>query len=150
MQKGQTLDAFFTLNLNPRLNFSIAYKGLRSEGNYINQLSSTGILDLQQATTQKRRYFANAHFTSQDILNEENGGITTISDFEDEDPNYDNRQRLQVYFTDAKSFLKGKRVFLDHFLRVNDKKELTIYTSAINLITKINFLNTIKQRCPQQ
>jgi hypothetical protein len=32
MQKGQTLDAFFTLNLNPRLNFSIAYKGLRSEG----------------------------------------------------------------------------------------------------------------------
>jgi hypothetical protein len=53
MQKGQTLDAFFTLNLNPRLNFSIAYKGLRSEGNYINQLSSTGILDLQQATTQK-------------------------------------------------------------------------------------------------
>jgi hypothetical protein len=48
-------------------------------------LSSTGILDLQQATTQKNeRYFANAHFTSQDILNEENGGITT-SDFEDED-----------------------------------------------------------------
>jgi hypothetical protein len=40
-------------------------------------------------------YFANAHFTSQDILNEENGGITTISDFEDEDPNYDNRQRLR-------------------------------------------------------
>jgi hypothetical protein len=36
-------------------------------------LSSTGILDLQQATTQKNeRYFANAHFTSQDILNEEN------------------------------------------------------------------------------
>jgi hypothetical protein len=47
-------------------------------------LSSTGILDLQQATTQNERYFANAHFTSQDILNEENGGIT-ISDFEDED-----------------------------------------------------------------
>jgi hypothetical protein len=72
-----------------------------------------GILDLQQATTQKNeRYFANAHFTSQDILNEENGGITTISDFEDEDPNYDNRQRPGI--TDAKSFLKGKRVS-DHF-----------------------------------
>jgi hypothetical protein len=59
--------------------------------------------------TKNERYFANAHFTSQDILNEENGGITTISDFEDEDPNYDNRQRPR-YFTDAKSFLKGKRV----------------------------------------
>jgi hypothetical protein len=121
MQKGQTLDAFF-LNLNPRLNFSIAYKGLRSEGNYINQLSSTGNFRFTTSyNTKNERYFANAHFTSQDILNEENGGITTISDFEDEDPNYDNRQRLQVYFTDAKSFLKGKRV-LDHFLRVNDKK----------------------------
>jgi hypothetical protein len=39
-----------------------------------------------------------AHFTSQDILNEENGGITTISDFEDEDPNYDNRQRLEFIY----------------------------------------------------
>jgi hypothetical protein len=49
-------------------------------------------------------------------------------------------------FTDAKSFLKGKRVFLDHFLRVNDKKGANnLY--VINLITKINFLNTIKQRC---
>jgi hypothetical protein len=111
MQKGQTLDAFFTLNLNPRLNFSIAYKGLRRR--VITLIScQAGILDLQQATTQKNeRYFANAHFTSQDILNEENGGITTISDFEDEDPNYDNRQRLQVYFTDAKSFLKVSACF---------------------------------------
>jgi hypothetical protein len=53
------------------------------------------ILDLQQATTQKMSAILPAHFTSQDILNEENGGITTISDFEDEDPNYDNRQRLE-------------------------------------------------------
>jgi hypothetical protein len=53
---------FFYLNLNPRLNFSIAYKGLRSEGNYINQLSSTGILDLQQATTQKNELFCQCSF----------------------------------------------------------------------------------------
>jgi hypothetical protein len=123
MQKGQTLDAFFTLNINPRLNFSIAYKGLRSEGKYINQLSSTGNFRFTTSyNTKNDRYFANAHFTYQDILNEENGGITTISDFEDEDPRYDNRQRLQVYLNDAKSFLKGKRVFLDHFLRVNAEK----------------------------
>jgi hypothetical protein len=105
MQKGQTLDAFFT------------------EGNYINQLSSTGNFRFTTSyNTKNERYFANTHFTSQDILNEENGGITTISGFEDEDPRYDNRQRLQVYVNDAKSFLKGKRVFLDHFLRVNAEK----------------------------
>lgn len=122
MQKGQTLDAFFTLNTSPKLNFSIAYKGLRSEGRYINQLSSTGNFRFTTSyNTLNKRYIANAHFTFQDILNEENGGITTINDFESEDPNYDNRQRLQVYFTDARSFLKGKRVFLDHFLRINPK-----------------------------
>jgi hypothetical protein len=48
MQKGQTSMLFFTLNINPRLHFSIAYKGLRSEGRYINQLASTGTLDSRQ------------------------------------------------------------------------------------------------------
>jgi hypothetical protein len=123
MQKGQNLDAFFALNINPRLNFSIAYKGLRSEGEYINQLASTGNFRFTTSyNTKNERYFANAHFTYQDILNEENGGITTISDFESENPDYDNRQRLEVYLNDAESFLKGKRVFLDHFFRVNSKK----------------------------
>jgi hypothetical protein len=123
MQKGQTLDAFFTLNINPRLNFSIAYKGLRSEGRYINQLASTGNFRFTTSyNTKNERYFANAHFTFQDILNEENGGITTISDFESKNPDYDNRQRLEVYLNDAKSFLKGKRVFLDQFFRVNSEK----------------------------
>lgn len=123
MQKGQTLDAFFTLNINPRLNFSIAYKGLRSEGKYINQLASTGNFRFTTSyNTKNERYFANTHFTYQDILNEENGGITTISDFESENPDYDNRQRLEVYFNDAETFLKGKRLFLDHFFRVNSEK----------------------------
>jgi hypothetical protein len=123
MQKGQTLDAFFTLNINPRLNFSIAYKGLRSEGRYINQLASTGNFRFTTSyNTKSERYFANVHFTNQDILNEENGGITTINDFESENPDYDNRQRLEVYLNDAKSFLKGKRFFADHFFRVNPTK----------------------------
>lgn len=123
MQKGQSLDAFFTLNISPRLNFSVAYKGLRSEGKYINQLSSTGNFRFTTSyNTLNNRYFVNAHYTDQDILNEENGGITTISDFESGDINYDNRLRLEVYLNDAKSFLKGKRVFVDHFFRVNPKK----------------------------
>jgi hypothetical protein len=42
VRKGQSVDAFITLNTSENLNFSIAYKGLRSEGEYINQLSSTG------------------------------------------------------------------------------------------------------------
>ena len=120
MKQGQSVDAFFTLNTAPRLNFSIAYKGLRSTGRYINQLASTGNFRFTTSyNTKNRRYFANAHFTSQDILNEENGGITTIEDFESGNPDYDNRERLEIYFKDAKSFLKGKRVFVDHIFRIN-------------------------------
>ncbi|MDI6031851.1 putative porin [Flavobacterium sp. LB2P84] len=124
VRKGQSVDAFITLNTSENLNFSIAYKGLRSEGEYINQLSSTGNFRFTtNFNTKNKRYFAKAHYTFQDILNEENGGITTIDDFESEDPNYNNRQRFEVYFSDAKSFLKGKRIFLDHNFRINSEKE---------------------------
>lgn len=120
MKQGQNVDAFFALNLTPRLNLSIAYKGLRSEGRYVNQMSSTGNFRFTTSyNTKNTRYFANAHFVSQDILNEENGGIVNIEDFESGDPRFINRDRLEVYLTDARSFLKGKRVFLDHFFRVN-------------------------------
>jgi hypothetical protein len=120
MKQGQNVDAFLTLNITPRLNFSIAYKGLRSEGIYINQLSSSGNFRFTTSyNTKNKRYFANAHFVSQDILNEENGGIVNIEDFESGDPRFTNRDRLEVYLTDARSFLKGKRIFLDHYFRVN-------------------------------
>lgn len=123
VKKGQSVDAFITLNTSENLNFSIAYKGLRSEGEYLNQLSSTGNFRFTtNYNTKNKRYFVKAHYTFQDILNEENGGVTTIENFESEDPNYNNRQRFEVYFNDAKSFLKGKRIFLDHNFRINSKK----------------------------
>jgi Putative porin len=119
-QKGQSVDSFITLNTSENLNFSMAYRGLRSTGKYINQLSSTGNFRFTISyNTKNKRYFANLHYTHQDILNEENGGITTIEDFESENVDYKNRQRLEVYLTDAKSFLKGKRIFVDHFFRIN-------------------------------
>ena len=123
IKKGQSVDAFITLNTSENLNFSIAYKGLRSEGEYINQLSSTGNFRFTtNYNTKNKRYFLKAHYTYRDILNEENGGITTINNFESEDPNYNNRQRFEVFLNDAKSFLKGKRIFVDHNFRLNSKK----------------------------
>ena len=122
MTKGQSVDSFFTLNLTPGLNFSIGYRGLRSEGKYINQLASTGSFRFTTNYNSKSfRYQLKAHFVSHDILNEENGGITTVSDFESADIRFTNRQRLEVYLTDAESFLKGKRIFIDHMFRVNPK-----------------------------
>lgn len=121
--KGHSVDSFFAVNVSPNLNFSIAYKGLRSEGKYINQLVSTGSFRFTTSYNDTgKRYFLNAHFTGQDALHEENGGITTIEDFESEDPDFNNRQRLQVYFTDAESFMKAKRIFADQIFRINPKQ----------------------------
>lgn len=123
INKGQTLDSFITLNTTERFNVSAEYKGLRSEGNYINQLSSTGNFKLTASySTKHGQYYINGHYTYQDISNEENGGITTPADFESGDPDYKNRQRLEVYLTDAKSFLKGKRLFFDHAYRINETR----------------------------
>ncbi|WP_253790908.1 putative porin [Flavobacterium sp. HSC-32F16] len=122
INKGQNVDSFITLNTSKNLNFSIAYRGLRSEGDYINQLVSAGNFRFTTSyATTNRRYALNAHYTYQDNSNEENGGITTPEDFESGNPDFKNRQRLQVYLTDAKSFLKGRRLFFDHAFRINPR-----------------------------
>lgn len=123
INKGQNVDSFITLNTSKNLNFSAAYRGLRSEGDYINQLVSAGNFRFTTSYfTTNKRYVLNAHFTFQDITNEENGGITNTENFESEDPDFKNRQRLQVFLTDAKSLLKGRRFFFDHAFRVNPKE----------------------------
>ena len=121
--KGQLVDSYFTLNIHPRLNFSLAYKGIRSEGKYNNQFANSGHFRFTTSFSSKNgRYFANAHYVSQDVLNEENGGITTLDDFESGDVNFTIRKSLEVYLTNAESFLKGKRVFLDHSFKITPSK----------------------------
>ncbi|NUY81851.1 putative porin [Flavobacterium sp. MAH-1] len=120
MQRGQNVDAFVSANISPQLNFSIAYKGLRSDGKYINSVSSTGNFRFTTSYhTKDNRYSANFHFVSYDFLNDENGGVANIEDFESGSSQYKNRLRLNVFSRDAESFLKGKRLFLDHDFRIN-------------------------------
>lgn len=123
MEQGQNIDAFVTLNTSERFNFSLAYKGLRSLGKYINQLSSTGNFRFTTSyNTKNKRYYSNFHFTAQDMLNGENGGITSTENFEGDDAAYKERPRLGVYLKDAKTTLVGKRLFLDHSFQINPTK----------------------------
>ena len=124
MEQGQSVDAFITVNTSERFNMSVAFKGLRSLGKYINQLSSTGNFRFTSSyNTLNKRYYLNFHFTGQDFLNGENVGISSIEDFESGDGAFANRARLDVYLKDAKSFMKGKRYFFDHNFRINSKNE---------------------------
>jgi Putative porin len=121
MEQGQSLDALITTNTSERFNISLSYKGLHSKGKYLNQLNSSGNFRFTASyNTKNKRYFAKLHFTGQDILNGENGGVYDIDNFLSKDDAYRDRIRLTVYLTDAFSFQKGKRIFLDHSFKIND------------------------------
>jgi hypothetical protein len=120
MEQGQSVDAFLTVNTKPNLNFSIAYKGIRSIGKYINNISSSGNFRFTTSYfTTDKRYHLNAHFTGQDISNQENGGIKDINLFELSEQPYNQRERLDVYFNDATSLLKGNRFLIDHSYKLS-------------------------------
>ena len=125
LEQGQVLDAFFTLNFTERLNVSIAYKGLRSLGQYRESLSSTGNFRTTLSySTPNDRYSARLHLTSQDFLNEENGGLTdeAIVAFETNDENFSDRDLLDVNLEDTESFFKGTRTYLDHNYKIFSSK----------------------------
>ncbi|MCC8360454.1 putative porin [Salinimicrobium sediminilitoris] len=116
-EQGQAVDALFTVNTSPNLNFSVAYKGLRSLGRYKHLLTSTGNFRATLSyDSPNERYRLQTHFVSQDLLNEENGGLTeaSLEQYVAKNPEFEDRSRLDVNFQDAQSTLFGKRFFLDH------------------------------------
>ncbi len=133
MEQGQLLDAFLTLNTSERLNFSIAYKGMRSLGKYQHILSSTGNFRFTaNYTTPKGRYHLKTHFVSQDIFNEENGGIINRDQFESGDDQFTDRSRIDVLFQDAENLLIGKRYFVDHIYYLARRKD-SLRNSSLGL-----------------
>lgn len=118
--QGQSADSFVTVNTSESFNFSLSYRGERSEGRYINQATSTSSF---RATfsykTKDKRYYINSHYTGQNLENEENGGIINPNDFIDKNPSFNNRITLQVFLNDASSVFQGNRYFVDQSFRIN-------------------------------
>lgn len=131
-EQGQQLDAFFTINTSEQFNFSIAYKGLRSLGNYRSALTSTGNFRFTtNYHTKNNRYNLKAHIVFQDFLNEENGGVDPdfINYFLTNNSEFRDRARLEVNFQNGENILKGKRFYLDHnyaLIKVEDSISHTL------------------------
>ena len=111
----------FTSNLNQDLNFSIAFKALRSLGNYQNslfgskQFRTTLNFNGEKIST---RFF----YLSQSFERNENGGLTSssIENFESEDPIFDERSKLNVKFEDAKNNYQQRIFYLkNNFSLIN-------------------------------
>ena len=125
MKQGQHTDVFFTTNSSENFNFSIAFKGLRSLGNYQNILSGSKFFRFTtKYNSSNERYNFKMHFVSQGFENKENGGLNdeSILNFESEDPLFNERSKLSVKFEDATNYFSSKRYFLDHQFLLTKKK----------------------------
>ncbi|MBT4959569.1 MAG: putative porin [Flavobacteriaceae bacterium] len=128
MKQGQHTDAFFSSNISEKFNFSIAFKGLRSLGNYQNILSgSKQFRFTTKYNSSNNRYNFRLHFVSQGFENQENGGLTdeSITNFESEDPLFNERSKLSAKFEDAVNYFSSKRYYLDHQFLLTKKKDST-------------------------
>lgn len=120
-EQGQIMDAFFTSNLNPRLNLSIAYKGLRSIGKYQHVKTSQGsfraTLNYQ---TKNGRYAVKTHFISQNLSVQENGGLDDRANqqFASKSDQYSDRSTLDPKFEDGESYLRPKRFYVKHYFKL--------------------------------
>ncbi|WP_431159026.1 putative porin [Winogradskyella poriferorum] len=140
-QQGQLLDAFFAVNLSRQFNFSIAYKGLRSLGNYQNALTSTGNFRFSSIYNSKnKRYKARGHIVMQDLLNQENGGLQDddIINFESGNEEFTDRSVFDPNFENAENILVGKRFFLDHSYELITKKD-SLDTNSLTVKNLISF-----------
>ncbi|MBT8288606.1 MAG: putative porin [Bacteroidia bacterium] len=142
-QQGQLLDAFFTVNTSRQFNFSVAYKGLRSLGNYQHILTSTGnFRTTANYSTKNKRYNARAHIVTQDLLNQENGGIRDedIINFESGNAEFLDRAVFDPQFENAESILEGKRFHLEHDYAIARKSD-SLHSRSLKIGNILSFTN---------
>ena len=143
-EQGQLADSFFTVNTSPQFNFSIAYKGMRSIGNYQDAITSTGNFRFTTNYTSKnKRYQALSHYVTQDLFNEENGGLQedSIENFETGEPEFLERSILDVNFVNTDNILIGKRFYLDQNYDILNKVVEELLPQTLNDSTSMSRLS---------
>ncbi len=140
-EQGQLLDAFFTVNTSRQLNFSVAYKGLRSLGKYQHILTSTGNFRFTtNYKTKNDRYHFRGHVVFQDLSNEENGGLrdADLINFESGNPEFIDRSVFDPRFENSESILDGKRFHLEQAYSLIRKKD-SINSQSLKIGNVLSF-----------
>ena len=141
MEQGQLAEGFFTVNITPQFNVSVAFKGLRSLGKYRHIKTNGGKFRSSfNYNTKNNKYFAKAHVAIQNIQNQENGGITDlmVAEFENENTEFNDRSRFEVNFEDADNKLSAKRFYINHYYNLFKQKDsLSNYSLSIGHIANL-------------
>ncbi len=121
LEQGQLSEGLVTMNTSPNFNFSFTYKGLRSLGKYRRALvTNRNFRTTFNYRSKNNRYYARGHFVGHNFFNEENGGLTILSDsyFRSNNGEFKDRARLDVNFNDAENVLESKRYHLEHNYKI--------------------------------
>jgi len=124
IKNGAALRSSYTQNIGKRFNFSLEYSGLRSQGMYRNSLASNNnTLFSGHYVSKSGNYELFAHYLHQNVNNQENGGITVDSLFQNGDSDSRNRQNMQVNLESSSSQFSYRRYYLTHqFAPFNSEK----------------------------
>lgn len=144
LEQGQFLQSFFTLNFSKRFNASIEYTGLRSLGKYRSSLVSQGNFKTSfRYESPKGQYTLKGHVVTQDLLNEESGGLneTALEAFISNDENFTDRARLDVNLSGTENSLEGSRVFVTHDYKLLSAKDSVSNKDFSNLKIGHTFLS---------
>lgn len=81
-EQGHHLDTQLTMNTSPKFNIYLGFKGFRSLGKYISSRSASSQFRMStQYQNYSQRFRVRAHYATQLIENQVNGGLTSDSDF---------------------------------------------------------------------
>jgi hypothetical protein len=127
MEQGQFLDAMLTFNTSKRFNASLAFNGFRSLGKYrYEQARSGNFRTTFNYITKNGRYAVRGHIAAQELEGQENGGLLNRNQFEGDLPDFQDRSKIDVRYTNANNRVLGKRYFFDQrYKLVNHKKDST-------------------------
>ena len=158
-EQGQILDMLVSINLSPQFNFTLAHKGYKSLGKYINSRSRGNQFRLSTNFNSKNdKSKFKFHLTSQNLFNQESGGLTAdgiyfyeqapnyfvLDDFGNQIENEDGTFKMVEYdgyldrsrlpnFLLSESSLYSKRVFADfnRSLIYNKEKETSVLSFGL-------------------
>ncbi|WP_306014667.1 MULTISPECIES: putative porin [unclassified Allomuricauda] len=134
MEQGQYLDALLTFNISERFNASVAYNGFRSLGKYRYEEAEDGKFRVTfNYLSQNGRYSLRGHIAAQDMRTEESGGLRDRSQFEDDQPDFQDRAKIDPLYENANNKILGKRYFLDQRFKLVNAKRDSVDTNPTTL-----------------